>query len=146
MEKPLRCAGALIVDDAGRIFVQRRSPHSRLFAGCWDIVGGHVEPGESVDEALRREVREETGWELTIVLGPVHELSYRGDDGIDRVEEDFLVRVEGDLDRPSRTSAEHTEFRWLGPQEIDELDRAPGDELLRRTLTAGFDQLRQIGT
>jgi 8-oxo-dGTP pyrophosphatase MutT (NUDIX family) len=36
------------VDDDGRIFFQRRSPTRKLFRNSWDIVGGHLEPGESV--------------------------------------------------------------------------------------------------
>ena len=54
--EPLRCAGALIVDDDSRIFIQRRSSERRIFPNCWDIFGGHLEPGEVFDDALRREV------------------------------------------------------------------------------------------
>jgi 8-oxo-dGTP pyrophosphatase MutT (NUDIX family) len=48
--EPLRCAGALIVDDDSRLFFQRRSPRRHLFPDCRDIVGGHLEPGEEVRE------------------------------------------------------------------------------------------------
>ncbi|MFC4018620.1 NUDIX domain-containing protein [Micromonospora sp. GCM10011542] len=73
--EPLRCAGALIVDHDGRIFFQRRSPHRRLSPKSWDSVGGHPEPGEEVEGALRREYR------------------YVGDDGLIRriAEEGFAV-------------------------------------------------------
>ena len=64
-DEPLRVAAALVLDDDGRVFVQRRSPDRRLFPNCWDVVGGHIEPGESVEDALRREVNEETGWQLS---------------------------------------------------------------------------------
>src|ERR1043166_1358808 len=56
--------GALILDDIGRVFVHRRAYARELLPGCWDIVGGHVEQGEDLLEALGREVREETGWEV----------------------------------------------------------------------------------
>lgn len=56
--------GAVICDSAGRIFVHRRAWDRALFPGCWDIVGGHVEPGEGLIGALAREVEEETGWTL----------------------------------------------------------------------------------
>ncbi|HEY8179853.1 MAG TPA: NUDIX domain-containing protein, partial [Candidatus Limnocylindria bacterium] len=61
-------AGAVIHDGSGRIFMQRRSPDRDLFPGAWDIVGGHVESGEGILDALRREVTEETGWTLRRVV------------------------------------------------------------------------------
>jgi len=145
--EPLRCAGALILDDDGRIFVQRRSPDRKLFPNCWDIVGGHVEPGESIDDTLLREVEEETGWRISVVLGPVGEFSYTGDDGQDRVEQDFLVRVDGNLDRPRLEQGKHTEWRWLSEPELDLLDeqRGPGDVLVREIVTAGFVTARLFG-
>ncbi len=143
----LRCAGALILDDTGRIFVQRRSPDRRLFPGCWDIVGGHVEGGETVDEALRREVAEETGWQLAMVLAELGEIRYQGDDGLDRVEEDFLVRVDGDLDRPRLEPGKHTEYAWISEEEVELLDEngGPGDVLGRRILEKGFAVARGLG-
>ena len=145
--EPLRCAGALIVDDDGRIFIQRRSPDRRLFPNCWDIVGGHLEPGEEIDDALRREVTEETVCAVSHVLGLVGEYRYTADDGLTRVETDFLVRVDGDLSRPRLEAGKHTEFRWLAESEIALLDehRDVNDGLIRRIAEDGFAALRSIG-
>jgi 8-oxo-dGTP pyrophosphatase MutT (NUDIX family) len=143
----MRVAGALVVDDDGRLFFQRRSPHRRLFPNCWDIVGGHVEPGETVEEALHREVAEETGWRVSVVLGLVGDYAYRGNDGVDRVESDFLVRVDGDLSRPRLEAGKHTEYRWLAETDLDVLDehREVNDGLIRRIAEDGFATLHTIG-
>ena len=145
--EPLQVAGALVVDDEGRIFFQRRSPHRRLFPNTWDIVGGHLEGDETIAEALAREVTEETGWQVSVVLGQVGEYAYRGDDGIDRIETDFLVRVDGDLSRPRLEEGKHTEFRWLSADELDILDehRDLNNGLIRRIAEDGFATLHAIG-
>jgi 8-oxo-dGTP diphosphatase len=58
----VRCVGAIIVDPAGRLLViQRGHPPGE---GLWSLPGGRVEPGESDAEAVRREVKEETGLEV----------------------------------------------------------------------------------
>ncbi len=146
--EPLRCAGALIVAPDGRIFFQRRSPHRRLFPNCWDIVGGHLEPGESVEEALRREVTEETGWHVSEIVGPVGEYHYVGDDGLARIESDWLIRVDGDLTAPVLEAGKHTEYRWLGPDDVDLLDehRDVNDGLIRQIAERAFTILRSIGS
>src|SRR4029450_9976822 len=98
---PLPVAGALVVDDDGRIFFQMRSAQRKLFPNTWDIVGGHVEPGETALEGRRGDY------------------TWTGDDGIERTETDFLVRVDGDLSRPQLEEGRHTSFRWLGPDDLD---------------------------
>jgi 8-oxo-dGTP pyrophosphatase MutT (NUDIX family) len=145
--EPLRCAGALIVDDDGRIFIQRRSPERCIFPNCWDIVGGHLEPGEGIEDALRREVTEETGWSVSHVLGQVGEYWYTADDGLERVESDFLVRVDGDLSRPRLEEGKHTESRWLGEEDVAVLDehRDVNNGLIRRIAEDAFAALRSIG-
>ncbi len=135
------------MDDDGRIFIQRRSPQRRLFPNVWDIVGGHLEPGEEVDDALRREVAEETGWSVSHVLGLVGEYRYTGDDGLERLETDFLVRVDGDLTRPRLEQGKHTEFRWLAEEDLALLDehRDVNDGLIRRVAENAFAALHSIG-
>lgn len=49
-------ASVIVTDEAGRILLERRSDN-----GCWDYMGGAVEPDESVEDAVRRELFEETG-------------------------------------------------------------------------------------
>ena len=57
--------GAVVIDRAGRVLlVQRARPPAM---GTWTLPGGHVEPGESFESAVVREVREETGLEARLV-------------------------------------------------------------------------------
>ena len=53
------CVGAIITDQAGRLLLIRRG-HSPG-RGLWSVPGGRVEPGETDEQALVREIREETG-------------------------------------------------------------------------------------
>jgi 8-oxo-dGTP pyrophosphatase MutT (NUDIX family) len=145
----LRCAAALILDESGRLFVQRRSPDRTLFPNTWDIVGGHLESGESTMDALRREITEETGWRLREILAELDPVTYTGDDGLTRTEEDFIVRVDGDLSAPRLEPGKHTEFRWIGASDVPDLFDAanpqPADDLIRAIITAGFAKAREIG-
>lgn len=50
-----------IIEDRGKVVLARRSD-----IGWWNLPGGGMEPGEAVDEALKREVREEVGLEVDI--------------------------------------------------------------------------------
>jgi 8-oxo-dGTP diphosphatase len=61
------CVGAVVQDAAGRLLLIRRGhdPH----AGLWSLPGGRVEGGEDLEQAVRREVLEETG--LTVRVGDV---------------------------------------------------------------------------
>jgi ADP-ribose pyrophosphatase YjhB (NUDIX family) len=53
------CVGAVVRDDAGRLLLIRRGHEPSR--GLWSLPGGRVEPGETLEAAVEREVREETG-------------------------------------------------------------------------------------
>ena len=53
-------AVAALVRD-GRVLLVHRHPSRRVYPDCWDLAGGHVEPGELPHQAVRRECREELG-------------------------------------------------------------------------------------
>ena len=58
--------GAIIVDNQGRLFLARRGPAAKNERGLWEFPGGSVEFGETMADALRREMREEFGIEITV--------------------------------------------------------------------------------
>ncbi|CAL9557054.1 hypothetical protein SUDANB171_04541 [Streptomyces sp. enrichment culture] len=129
----LWAVGAAVVNERGEIFAQRRSAQRRLFPDTWDLVGGHVEPGESVLAALVREVAEETGWRVRRVRRSLGVLTWEGDDGLGlRHEVDYLVEVEGDLSAPRLEWSKHPRYGWFGPDRLEELkeNRAPEEQLV----------------
>ena len=67
-------AVGLVFDDEGRLLIQRR-PDEGLLGGLWEFPGGKQEDGESMEEACRREVREELGIEMDGVE-PFYTLSH----------------------------------------------------------------------
>src|SRR5207248_8617330 len=56
---------AATVEDHGHYFVTRRVKGAHL-EGLWEFPGGKIEPGESLADGLRRELREELGTEVTV--------------------------------------------------------------------------------
>jgi 8-oxo-dGTP diphosphatase len=57
------CVGAIITDDQGRLLLIKRGHDPG--AGRWSLPGGHVEPGETDEQAVVREILEETGLTVT---------------------------------------------------------------------------------
>jgi 8-oxo-dGTP diphosphatase len=58
--------GAIIVDNRGRLFLAHRGIKAKNERGLWEFPGGSVEFGETMADALRREMREEFGIEITV--------------------------------------------------------------------------------
>ena len=57
---PVDVAVGVLIDPDGRFLLTSR-PEGKVYAGHWEFPGGKVEPGESVEAALRRELHEELG-------------------------------------------------------------------------------------
>ncbi|MFN9448059.1 MAG: NUDIX domain-containing protein [Rubrivivax sp.] len=64
---PVDVAVGVLVQPDGRFLLTSRPP-GKVYAGCWEFPGGKFEPGETVEQALRRELMEELG----IEIGPAH--------------------------------------------------------------------------
>ena len=65
--RPVDVAVGVLLDADGNLLLTSR-PEGKVYAGYWEFPGGKVEPGETVEQALRRELREEIG----ITIGAVH--------------------------------------------------------------------------
>jgi len=119
LKAPVVGVGAVIWNDRGEIVLIRRGQEPRL--GEWSIPGGRLEWGESVREAIIREVREETGLEIEIAgLIDVVDSVTRNEAGeIVRhyVLIDFLVRsIAGTL----RAGSDAAEAHWVAYTALDE--------------------------
>src|SRR5919112_2701668 len=110
---PEPVAAAIPRDAEGRIWLLRRTLHEG--AGRWTFPGGFVELGESVEDAARRETREEM--EIDIELGGLVGVYSRAQERVVLVV--FAARALG----TPRTTEEATEVRAYAPEEL------PWDEL-----------------
>lgn len=111
-----------VADGRPEILLIRRSP-GRLYPGLWQCVTGKLEPGERIISAAVREVREETGLELTDleVVFETDIVNWFHESAIDALmcEAVFAARV-----RPHaaiRLSEEHDDARWLTPEAATDL-------------------------
>ncbi len=138
--------GAIIINAQKQAFVQKRSADRHLFPGCWDIVGGHVEPGETLAQALGREIREETGWELSDILTQVGLFDWQDEHGNKRREFDYLARVKGDLEHPRLEWSRFSEFRWIGLDEIELLkeNRSEDDMVLYEVVKKALREVTSL--
>lgn len=124
--------GAFVRDGQNRVFVHRRAPGRRLLPLTWDVVGGHVEDGETPEQALARELEEETGWRLRRIEARIADWEWEVD-GVRRREWDYLVEVDGDLTAPRLEEGKQDRYAWVGPHDLDLLmvGRDDGDHRLR---------------
>lgn len=108
---------AVLVRD-GRVLLVHRHPSRRWYPDCWDLVGGHVEEGESPDQAVGRECREELG---VHVHDPVPISMPVADPTLDL--HTFLVtRWEGEP--VNAAPDEHDDLRWFRPGDLADLTLA----------------------
>jgi 8-oxo-dGTP diphosphatase len=63
--QPVDVAVGVLIDADGRFLLTSR-PEGKVYAGHWEFPGGKVEAGESIEQALRRELHEELGWQVTM--------------------------------------------------------------------------------
>jgi 8-oxo-dGTP diphosphatase len=137
-QRPLLAASAAIVRD-GKVLVVRRARKPAL--GLYTMPGGVVEAGETLFEAVKREVREETSLEIEpVALAGHREAIVRDGDG--KVERHFVIlcfAARWIAGEPA-LNEELDETRWLPPAELTGLRTTEG---LAEIVAAAFDILER---
>lgn len=122
MAGPTLAVGAVVVDDERLLLVRRGQPPGE---GSWAVPGGRVQPGETLAEAVTRELREETGIEG--VCGPLlgwSEMVPERSGQPHLVILDFEVTLMAAAEPRAGTDAR--EGRWVPLGDVAEYHLAPG--------------------
>ena len=121
MTKLVLVSAAALIDRDGRVLMTTR-PADRDYAGMWEFPGGKVDPGESPEEALRRELKEELDVESSIdgIFEVVH---YRYEWGAVLILAYSCSLLSGPIKNIG--VAEH---RWVSPSELSKFEILPADQ------------------
>jgi len=113
-------ACAVTVDDAGRVLLTRRARPP--FEGRWDLPGGFVGEAEHPVEAIKRELREETGLDVEpgVFIGIWMDRYSEGESGPSTMNLYFEATARGGEGQPADDVAE---LRWCAPDELPPPER-----------------------
>ena len=118
---------AALIRDENRVLLCRR-PEEKAQGGKWEFPGGKIEPGETGEAALKRECREE----LDVTLAVGHALADVTQDYPGRTV--HLTLYEARIASGTPRKLEHSEIRWVLPEEIEAYDLCPADARLMALL------------
>ena len=124
----LRQVTAAVIIEDGLLFLARRGPGEKL-PGFWELPGGKIEPGETPQECLQRELAEEL--DMLATAGEVlAQTVYRYDHG----EFEMLALA---VERKSAYALSvHDACEWLSREQLSEVQLAPADVELLQALRA----------
>ncbi len=112
---------AAVIERDGLVLACRRRT-DRSAGGLWEFPGGKIEPGETADQALRREIAEELGVEISVVGELTADVTVVGGRSI------RLVCLRATLlDAAPESSIDHDELRWMLPADLPSLEWAAPD-------------------
>ncbi len=120
--KTLLVVAAALVDDEGRILIAQR-PEGKQLAGLWEFPGGKVEPGETPEVALIRELQEELG--ITVkqaCLAPFVFASHTYETFHLLMPLFLIRRWDGELE-----PREHAALKWVRPNDMRDYPMPPAD-------------------
>ncbi len=121
--QPAIGVAAVLVHDDRVLLIERGKPPSE---GLWSIPGGRLEAGESLIEACRREVKEETG--LDIVVTSLLAVVERRDPNYHYVIHDFLTELTPGSPVQPVAASDVRNARWLAVSDLAKLTLVPGLE------------------
>ena len=116
--KTIEVVAAIIRDEEGRIFATQRGYGE--WKDWWEFPGGKIEPGESREQALQREIREELAAEIEV--GQLLRTIDYDYPNFHLTMYCFLCRLIGNV-----TLLEHEAARWLAPSELTSVRWLPAD-------------------
>ncbi len=136
-ERPLVGVGAVIIEH-GRILLVKRANEPNK--GKWSVPGGLVRVGETLIDALKREVREEVGVEIEVddVACVSEEIFRNGEVRFHYVIIDFFARI---VDGDTRPGSDAEEIKWVPIHEVDKIEAVDFVKELIKSISKGREKI-----
>jgi 8-oxo-dGTP diphosphatase len=127
--KSVKVVCAIIEKDGKFLAARRKYPEA--LCGFWEFPGGKIDPGEDPEHAIKREIREELGVEVTVKYQLPSTAFKYPDKTV------LLIPFVCESGSGPFISLEHEEIRWMDKTDAQLLDWLPADiEILRNYLTS----------
>jgi 8-oxo-dGTP diphosphatase len=122
-DRPIVLVAALaLVDNDGRVLLQQR-PEGKSMAGLWEFPGGKVEPGETPEQSLIREIKEELGIDITEACLAPFTFASHGYDEFHLLMPLYVCRRW----RGTLTAREGQTLEWVRPLRMRDYPMPPAD-------------------
>lgn len=105
-----------VITRDGKAFIARRAKTKHMFPDRFELIGGHVDPGEQPSEALKREILEELG--VKVYVGQLIDAFTYEFEGVFKIELCYICMLDPGSE-PTLHPEDHSESRWIGPGELD---------------------------
>tara|TARA_R100000152_G_C6724419_1_gene149892 strand:+ start:244 stop:681 length:438 start_codon:yes stop_codon:yes gene_type:complete len=107
-------AKVIIFNEEDKILILKRAAHMNWMPGKWDLPGGHLKKEETAKQAIKREVKEETGLTIKkiIELGNINQITI------------FKANA-GNKNKELSLDDENADYKWISPAKVSEYDFVP---------------------
>jgi len=136
-ERPLVGVGAVIIEQDRILLVKRANEPNK---GKWSVPGGLVRTGESLIDALKREIREEVGVEIEVddVACVGEEIFRNGEVRFHYVIIDFFARI---IEGCVRPGSDAQEIKWVPINEVDKIETVDFVKELVSSISKGRERI-----
>lgn len=113
---------ALIMRDDGKVLITKRGDHDDYMPGTWDLPGGTADGGETLEDATRREVKEEVGLEI-VIESPIFTFTNLSQPNRETLVVIYLVQHAGE--DIALNPDEHSQYKWVTLADIATFNTTP---------------------
>lgn len=133
--------GGVVFDKEAKFLIMQRHEDEDVYPGLWELPSGKKEELEKAEDSLLREIMEEAGVDVEIVM-PVSVFNYqieKPDEIRDSTQINFLVKMKNSQE--VHISKEHQNYAWVG---TDELNNYGMSEETKKVLVKAFELIKKL--